>query len=402
MQREEINEKIISILDVITESPSIFYRSKSPKQVSDPSKEFCNEHVELLLQLETRIYTSDSKDYFWKLLGYNFIVPIPLREISPIGKVHKLISEHCDCAFMTYVKAGRTSEALEGFSMRLKTYSSIGNISNRIIYCLFQILANEPHLFSNEYVKTIESIINKYQNCINEAISWGEKKELTKAAINSENPDAIPIFLPQFFPSVRREDIPIVLPSPELIKKSNDLLLSLNKVLKIVKFERVKQEFRGVSSAINQDKTQLVRRYKDLKLNQELVEALEKIDVEIEETGSKFNFSKSIGFVRNIYEESLRQFAERIRDTTGKSIPQWSERGKMGEAVSYFRTIKLISESEEKMLIGFSSLVSETGSHSLTSERYEVRIAKNILVEICSYLVDKIDNHLNTFIESKS
>jgi hypothetical protein len=191
------------------------------------------------------------------------------------------------------------------------------------------------------------------------------------------------------------------LPSSDQIRRSNNLVYLLRNVLSTIRFERVKEELRGVSSAINQDKKLLIHRYGELGLSKDLIEALERIDIETEETGSKFKFSQSIGFVRKIYEESLRELAIKICDRTGKPITKWTDRGKMGEAIDYFKHVRFITDQEGKLLGGFSALISDTGSHSLTSERYEVRIAKNILVEICSYLLGKIDIFVKNFAKDK-
>jgi hypothetical protein len=228
-------------------------------------------------------------------------------------------------------------------------------------------------------------IIIKLREYINKVDSlWKEQQE------NKLN-------LSKFLPGIPLGQIQPPLPSREQVGISGNLVVELKRNLTTIRFKRVKEELKGVSSVINQDKKQLISKYGELGLDKELIEAVERIDNEIEETGSKFEFSKIVGFVRNIYEESLREFAIKIRDIKGLDIPQWTDnKGKMGEAISYFRKINLISEKEEKFLTGFSGLISDTGSHSLTSEKFEVRIAKNILVEICFYLADKIGEFLKS------
>ncbi len=389
MKPEDIAEKVRFILEPITKSPSRFYIIKKAKNV------FINEHVELLLQLESKITNKSPKEFFWQLIGRSFILPIPKLNIKILPysarRALPLVSKHCDCAFMVYIKTGRIDEVLKGLFNRIKDYDSINEKNYKIIFCTYQILLNEPSLFSDVHLKKIESIINEYSRCIDEASSWREKERRQKtgqAATEKSGSLSLPsLYQPQ---QVLSETIPMFLPSQHLIDISNNLVIAVKEGLKKVRFERVKQELKGVSSQINQDKKQLISKYKDLKFSADLIEALERIDFEIEDTGSKFSYSKSIGFVRNIYEESLRQVAIKMCDITKIPIPKWTGRGKMGEAIDYLRRINFISDKEQGMLTGFSGLISDTGSHSLTSERYEVRIAKNILVEICSYLTDKI------------
>ena len=397
MQHEDIAEKIRYILEPISESPSIFYTNKA---------QFSNEYVELLLQLEARINISTSKEFFWQLTGHDFILPIPkfaymTSKKKSIVTAWILIHRHSDCAFMVYMRSGRIDEALGGFFERIKDYSSVSETNYQIISCILQILSYEPNLFFDGHLKTIELIISKYQSCINEASNWESKKEQGKKGIEIVGaPPVLKDLLKLSFPGYEKE-MPLTIPSHDLIVKSRTLVFNLKEVLKSVRYERIKQELRGVSSQINQDKKQLILKYVDLRFSTLLIEALEKIDTEIEETGSKFSFAKSIGFVRNIYEQSLREIALTIRDRSGKEIPKWINKGSMGEALDYFRKIDFISEKEKDMLTGFSGLISDRGSHSLTSERYEVRIAKNILVEILSYLTDKIDNFLNSSVKNK-
>jgi len=379
MNENEIAEKIRYILEPISQSPVLFYRARETSESSARENEFSNEYVELLLQLESKINTDTGKDFFWQIIGFNFIWPIPkvagtyFLSSVPKRKARELIRQHCDVAAMVYLKSDRIDEVLNGLLQRIKDYSSINEQNINIISCIHKVVFNEPYLFSDDHLKKIEAIVGKFKECINKVDLRG--KSFT-------------------FPSAPTRSF-------TLITMLDKLLSDLTGVLAKIRFERTKQELRGVSSQINQDKKYLIHRYQELKLSEDLIEALERIDVEIEETGSKFEFSKSIAFVRNIYEESLRQFATKIRDTTGIGIPQWTDRGNTGEAISYFRHIKFISDKEERLLTGFSALISDTGSHSLTSERYEVRIAKNILVEICSYLLDKIDIFVKNFAKDK-
>jgi hypothetical protein len=281
---------------------------------------------------------------------------------------------------------------------RVRNYDSINESNIKVISCLYEIALYEPYLFSDNHLKQIEVILERLHGYIDQKIQYWKKLVQERG----KNLQPLPEILPNSLFGNLTELMQPSLPSSTLIKKSQDLVVMLRKKLRDIRFQRVKEELKGVSSAINQDKKQLISKYGELGFGRELIEALERIDIEIEETGSKFKFSKSIGFVRNIYEESLRQFAIKIRDTAGLAIPQWTNnKGTMGEAISYFKHIKFVSDKEEKLLTGFSGVISDTGSHSLTSEGYEVRIAKNILVEICSYLVDKIDNYLKALPKGK-
>jgi len=395
MNEEEIAEKIRYILEPVGQSPPLFYRRKDTSGDSVRTCEFGNEYVELLLQLAARIDTETGKDFFWTLIGLNFKRPIPKIAQSIMSSVPKrkawlLSKKHSDISTMVYIKSGRIDEVLDGLLERIKDCDSINEANNKIVSCLDKVAFCEQHLFSDDQLRKIELIVNKFQNCIDK-VNLLEKK--------SQEQRLEPLMPLPGFPIV---PLPPTLPSYNDIKISNNLIVEMKDVLTKIRFERTKQELRGVSSEINQDKKRLIHKYSELGLDKNLIEALEKIDIEIEETGSKFNFSKSIGFVRNIYEESLRQFALKIQHATGIVIPQWTnDRGKMGEAISYFKHIRFVSDKEEKLLTGFSGVISDTGSHSLTSERYEVRIAKNILVEICSYLVDKIDNYLKALPKGK-
>lgn len=397
MKHEEIAEKIKFILEPIPKSPSVFYCSKRTKESPAIRTVFDNEHVELLLQLESKINTDSSKQFFWQLLGLPFVSPFPkfteqARRFRLFGQARLLIIKHSDCAAMVYIKSGRTDALLKGLLERIKDYDSITLANDQIIFCLLQVLSNEPFLFSDDQLKVIESIINKYQKCINEAYS---KQKESKQAISATPSPKIPYELSRLLGLPhQKEDMLIPVPSHDFISKSKDLLQSLRDVLKHIRFERVKQELKGVSSQINQDRKQLIGKYGDLRFNTELIEALEKIDIETEETGSKFNHSKSISFIRNIYEDSLRQVTIILRYKTGKRGAKWTGRIRWGKALDYLKSIGFITPMEKNMLTGFYGLLSDKGSHRLSSERFEVRIAKNVLVEICYYLVDKIDHFL--------
>ena len=399
MEPEEIAEKIRIILDANTESISTFYSTKDNKQSLDSKGQFSNEYVELLLQLESRINIPTSKDFFWNLMGIGFASSIPKITSGPsaimILKAVAQIQKHSDCAFMVYLKSGKIDEALKGAFERIKDYSSVNETNNKIILCISQVLSMESHLFSNDDLRIIESMASKYQSCINEAFSWHNNQK--KRQIQFTAQEMADFLTTPTYPETPKEEIPTMLPPLDRIVRSNDLLTNFQNTLRQVRFEKIREELRGVSTEINQDKNQLIRKYRDLKLSRNLIDGFEKLDAETEQTGSRFSYSKSIGFVRNLYEESLREFALKIRDITGEDIPNWKDKGEMGVAISYFRSkkINIISEKELLFLTGFSGLLSDSGSHRLTSERYEVRIAKNVLVEICSYLFNKIENFIS-------
>ncbi|MCK4404554.1 MAG: hypothetical protein KAW02_05630 [candidate division Zixibacteria bacterium] len=407
MQPKDVAEKITIILDAKPKSLTTFYPAKDGKRPSGAKSGFSNEHVELLLQLESRIHVPQSKELFWQLMGINFASCVPkIAGASPmlakaIIKAASQTRKHCDCAFMVYLRSGRINKALEGFSERIKDYSSVNETNNQIIFCIFQVLLMEPHLFSDVHLKAIESIMGRYQSCISDTSSWQEKKTRKMQVPAEQVPDAVSKLFGLTFAGTLKEQIPTDLPSTDLISRSKDLLSKLCERLRQVKFQRLKEELKGVSTEINQDKNQLVRKYKDLTLNTMLVEALENIDAEIEESGSPFNRSKSIAFIRNVYEESVRQVAIVIRYNTKRPVSKWTDRGKFGEAVTYLKEVGFISTKEEKWLAGFYGLISDTGSHRLSSERFEVRLARNILVETCYYLTDKIDKFLAEVQETK-
>ena len=400
MQNKDIADKIRHILEPAPASARFYRREKSinPDVIE---AEFDNEHVDLLLQLESRVNTQSGKDFYWKLVGHSFILPVPAlttdkSSLSPgFLRARLLLSQFCDYAFMAYMRANRQGEAFNGFASRMKDYNSISVANYKILYCMYQVLLYEPHRLSEDNLNTLESTIYKYQSCIGEVSALRKKKkEEAQRQLGAEDPLVAMAALFRTFPQGKSHKSSDGLPADELVANSSDLISKLKNALKKVRFERVRNELKGVSSEINQDKKTLITKYKDLRFSTELTEALESIDIEIEESSSKFSYSRGIGFIRNIYEQSLREIALTIRDRTGKKIPKWTDRGQMGEALDYFRNIGFISEKEKNMLTGFSGLISDRGSHSLTSERYEVRIAKNILVEILSYFTDKIDNFL--------
>jgi len=119
MNEEEIAEKIRYILEPVGQSPPLFYRKKDTIGDSGRVWEFCNEYVELLLQLLSRIGTEPGKDFFWKLIGSNFVWPVPhnLKNVLssiPKRKAFLLCRQHCDMGAMVYIKSERIDEVING------------------------------------------------------------------------------------------------------------------------------------------------------------------------------------------------------------------------------------------------------------------------------------------------
>lgn len=384
MKTEEINENLRYILEGA--EPSKLYANGK----------FSNEQVDLISQLDAKINNPDSKDQLWELIGSPFLYPCPKIKFvpAPLSITRRLVYKYSDYCFMVFLRSNKQKEALDSFLLRIGNYSSVTESNYRIFYCLLQVLLNEPNLFSDEHLKKIEGIVLKFSHCICEARSLRRKKIEEEARKQDPRAVAIEGLLGATGLSSPQVEIPFSLPPDNLINNSDILLSQIRAILIKVRYKRVKQKLKGVNLEINQDKKQLIGKYKELRFSSSLIEALEKIDTELEETGSKFDYSKSIGFVRNIYEESMRQIAKKLEAETERHIPSWTGKGKIREAINYFRQISFITDKEESMLGSLVGFLSDTGSHSLTSERNEVRIAKNIIIEICYYLSDKIDKFL--------
>jgi hypothetical protein len=405
MQNEEIADRIRYILEPAPTSAR-FYKRKKTIGHDVTEAEFDNEHVDLLLQIESKINIQSGKDFFWRLVGHSFIIP-QTKDSShknwlPPGfsRTEDLVEQLCDYAFMAYVRANRTDEAFHGVIANLKDYTSINETNYKILHCIYQILLYEQDRLSEQNLISLETMINKYTLYIIQAWTLRKNMEEDATRLLLESPVMRLARLHGTFPQSQSSRKSQVMPKADLIGNLDDLISKLKSALKRARFERVRDELRGISSGINQDKNSLITKYKGLGFSPELTEALESIDIETEKPGSKFSYSGSISFVRNILERSLREIALVINNRTGKNIPQKTEKLKMGQSISYFRSIDFISAEEEKMLTGFSGFISDTGPHSLTSERYEVRIAKNILIEVLSYLTDKMDSYMSKFAKS--
>jgi hypothetical protein len=197
MNEEEIAEKIRYILEPVGQSLPLFYRKKDNSGDSGRVSEFSNEYAELLLQLESKINTDKGKEFFWQLTGFNFLWPIPkivgAEMFSSMSrrKAWLLVKEHSDIAAMIYLKADRIDEVLNGMVERIKDYSSINDVNIKVMFSIYQVALNEPNLFSDDHLKKIETINDKFKECINKAVSWNSDLLLEGTEMKAPAPSDI-------------------------------------------------------------------------------------------------------------------------------------------------------------------------------------------------------------------
>jgi hypothetical protein len=145
--------------------------------------------------------------------------------------------------------------------------------------------------------------------------------------------------------------------------------------------------FEGINPEINTDKEALLSRMITLGFRGSIAAALEEVEKKLGNAASVFDFKGVMDLVRTIYEEVFEDAANSVASRRTKTIPQGSHFGRfktflIGESV--------LSSDEGKLSQELYNYLSNQGSHVLGSAPEQVRLTKNIVIELCLLVLGRV------------
>jgi hypothetical protein len=164
--------------------------------------------------------------------------------------------------------------------------------------------------------------------------------------------------------------------------------------LEVPLFQHIRRVLDIDNPEINLDEKRVQHAFQNLDVPQELQDAFTNLLVQFDVAATDFEFAECISRARAVYEASIIGIAQRLSDLdqNGTRRPI----GNMGQGRNRLTEMGIITPPERDFLEGLWGFLSVEGAHSLSAEREQARIAKNILVEVLLFLVQREERRLTS------
>jgi len=142
----------------------------------------------------------------------------------------------------------------------------------------------------------------------------------------------------------------------------------------------------GMNLEVNQDKSRVRTFLEKLGFPQLLIQSLDEAERMYRTDATPFELKSSMGHLRSFLEQLHLQACELGHKKLGGCLPS-----KWGEALKYLRDQDILTVKEEQFAVQFYALMSDTGVHSLVTEREYARLMRNMSIEYGLLLLTKLD-----------
>ena len=165
-------------------------------------------------------------------------------------------------------------------------------------------------------------------------------------------------------------------------------LENLQDTIERVRYLRLKREVLSLENPeLNTDKKQLVSRFESLGFSPGLSIALEDADRELRAAATPLAFKKSMDLLRSVFEGTWKDAARTVESKAGKVAPTGPTFSPYNQ---YLRSVQLIDDHETALSQKLYNYVSNTGTHTLGSEREQARVVKNMVIELSLLVVCRV------------
>ena len=162
----------------------------------------------------------------------------------------------------------------------------------------------------------------------------------------------------------------------------------VSKRVKRVQYLRLRQELsEGQNPEINIDRQALISRLEGLGFRKEIVAALNEVDKKIYEAGKPLDFKGCMDLLRSIYEELIEDSAKNVATKSARSLPQG---GAFQPWRQYLENEGLITFDEGEVAQKLYNYLSNAGAHQLGSAPEQVRVSKNMVIELSLMIVGRV------------
>ncbi len=164
-------------------------------------------------------------------------------------------------------------------------------------------------------------------------------------------------------------------------------------IIKLIdqRFELLKNELKTINIEINQDKKELIEKFKYLEFDDKYNELLMDIDKYIYGDAPKIVNAGMIGNLRSFFESLVKDMALKISKKFNEQIPRIEGRGEIGSIRVYLKNKFGLSDNDDNFINSFVKILHGEGGHDFVSEKEYFRLARNIAIEIGLFLMSKYE-----------
>jgi hypothetical protein len=168
-------------------------------------------------------------------------------------------------------------------------------------------------------------------------------------------------------------------------------LTRLKSRIERVRYLRLKKElFEGHNPEINTDKQLLISRLETLGFRKEIVTALQSLDVKLYAAGTPLDYKGCMEIVRTIYEEITEDAAKKVATIKGKPPLTYSR--PFQPWAQYLETEGVVTGDERELVQKLYNYLSNAGAHTLGSAPEQVRVSRNMVIELGLMMVGRVEN----------
>jgi uncharacterized protein Smg (DUF494 family) len=158
-----------------------------------------------------------------------------------------------------------------------------------------------------------------------------------------------------------------------------------------VRYLRLKKElFEGQNPEINTDKQALVSRLEAMGFRKDIVAALQSFDVKLYAAGTPLDFKGCMDLLRTIYEEITEDAAKTVATRRSKPTPNYSK--PFQPWAQYLETEGVLTSEERELVQKLYNYLSNAGAHTLGSAPEQVRVSRNMVIELGLIMVGRVQN----------
>lgn len=380
MTEQEILEALETFLynpEYTNKAPGLRFYTRIGYDSGDPYPKYYNKTVERLRALYQKLITEKEKNFLLQSLEPK---PAILTLLPNQSKVNRLAFAHQDFIFVFFIKIKELDKALN----MITNYITVSVAKNDIFQALSEILAVEPNTFDNVRLNQILSIVENFQHYTKGLQNYLSDKHLIGGG------KSIPMYEVKMIDSYKVSD-------PYRANECERLLSGIKDKIYMIKEERLSSFLKeGINYEINQDQKELQNIITEFGFNKKMNETLLKINEKLYDAKDPFDFKNCIDLIRALLNELCISIGLEIQEK--KKIQPTLAIDSMGRGRQYFRDnrVNFLSQEEDDFIGKYNAFISDTGIHVLQSEREYARIAKNLVIELGLFLVEKLKKYLSS------
>lgn len=348
MKTEDVIDHLKSILDL---QENIALRGR----LTVPQNPFNKEAAELALSLLNSISNENELvSLFWAIIGVDIYKP-DVSSDSNLAKERYVDFDRIwvnsrGIRFLVYVYSQRFNDILLFVESHIGEYKA-HEFSLFFSGCLY-LLRNEPNRFTQNQLVGIDRLLPVWSLKLPARPAFGGDP------VVAENGFAL-----------------------------DSLASILGKELRAILYGRTKEKFMPVNMEINRDEELVRQAIGRFKLPEELSETLDRINVRLSASSDDLDHASLIADIRSFFEGLVKEMAKKI------DIPTRCKLATFGGCRDFFkqRDVALTNDKSDALLNALYGFLSNEGAHALVSRSENVRISKNMVIELSLFLLESLE-----------